>query len=183
MKHKFIITKDYLLLVNLNTNIKDNDTYLSLEGKILPFSGKNVLGDNFKADIVVAHVPLNNAPELEGVPLMPEFEENVVHLAIEYFKEKDVPIVDDGSLQIVHWGLGYKANTAKWSDEDIEAAIRYGFDIGFCANSSNKTKNNLQSKEEFLQSLSIPKLPIDFVLSTEYSTFEENIKHGQYIYK
>jgi len=34
--------------------------------------------------------------------------------------------------------------------EDIKKAIRYGFDVGFCSNSSNKVKNDLQSEESFI---------------------------------
>jgi len=59
--------------------------------------------------------------------------------------------------------LGFQKSQELLSDrmftlEDIEEAIRYGFDVGFCSNSSNKTKNNLKSKESFIQSLSQPKL-------------------------
>ena len=46
---------------------------------------------------------------------------------------------------------------AKWqqermySEEDMKKAIRFGFDKGFCSNSSNKVKNNLPSEKEWFE--------------------------------
>jgi hypothetical protein len=46
---------------------------------------------------------------------------------------------------------------AKWqaekmySEEDMKKAIRFGFDKGFCSNSSNKTKNLGLSEEEWFE--------------------------------
>jgi hypothetical protein len=48
-------------------------------------------------------------------------------------------------------------NGAKWqaermfSEEDMKEAIRFGFDKGFCSNSSNKVKNNLPSEKEWFE--------------------------------
>jgi hypothetical protein len=58
---------------------------------------------------------------------------------------------------------GYKAATKVYSEEDLRKAIRYGFDVGFCSNLSNKVKNNLQSEDEFIQSLKQPKTPKWFI--------------------
>lgn len=43
-----------------------------------------------------------------------------------------------------------------FSLEDIKKAIRYGFDVGFCSNSLNMKKMNLESEDSFIQSL-LPK--------------------------
>jgi hypothetical protein len=38
-----------------------------------------------------------------------------------------------------------------YSEEDMKKAIRFGFDKGFCSNSSNKVKNNLPSEKEWFK--------------------------------
>lgn len=38
-----------------------------------------------------------------------------------------------------------------YSEEDMKKAIRFGFDKGFCSNSSNKVKNNLPSEKEWFE--------------------------------
>jgi hypothetical protein len=40
-----------------------------------------------------------------------------------------------------------------YSEEDLREAIRYGFDKGFCSNSSNKTKNLELSEQEWFEKL------------------------------
>ena len=35
-----------------------------------------------------------------------------------------------------------------YSEEDMKKAIRFGFDKGFCSNSSNKVKNTLLSEKD-----------------------------------
>jgi hypothetical protein len=46
---------------------------------------------------------------------------------------------------------------AKWqaermySEEDMKEAISYGYDIGFCANSSNKIKKQFPSEKDFFE--------------------------------
>jgi len=38
-----------------------------------------------------------------------------------------------------------------YSEEDMKEAIRFGFDKGFCSNSSNKVKNTLPSEREWFE--------------------------------
>ena len=55
----------------------------------------------------------------------------------------------------------------RYTLEDIKTAIRYGFDVGFCSNSNNKTKNTLLSEDEIIQSLE-PKIEFEIELETEW---------------
>jgi hypothetical protein len=83
MKHKIINTRDYLLIID-NSEIKEGDWYLNIEEKNgikNPFYGKlykanqsinkvslDYLTNNLKK--IIAHLPPNNSPILEGVDLL-----------------------------------------------------------------------------------------------------------------
>jgi hypothetical protein len=51
--------------------------------------------------------------------------------------------------------------------EDINRAIRFGFDVGFCSNSDNKLKRLDLSEDEFIQSLQQPtEIDVEIVMET-----------------
>lgn len=147
MKNKLRIveTLDYLLAVS-DEEIKEGDlvpvgrrlvTTQKNCGIVgyLSFDGVAFLYFTEKHKPVKAHKPKNNSPELD-LPLLPEFFQDDVEKSI---------------------------TTKVYSEEDLRKAIRYGFDVGFCSNSRNKIKNNLQSEDEFIKSLKQTKTPKWFV--------------------
>ena len=59
----------------------------------------------------------------------------------------------DDVIQTLEKGLELllkKQDKNKYSEEDIKEAISFGFDKGFCSNSSNKVKNLGLSQQEWL---------------------------------
>jgi len=89
--------------------------------------------ENFK---IIAHLPLNNSPVLEGVDLLPDmkegFEDDVKRLVLRFFKD-----TDDGftSYNDTTKGFiaGYKAATKRYSEEDI-----FGFLMFYNSADTNK---------------------------------------------
>jgi len=88
MTHNIIKTENYLLVVD-DSKIKQNDFYYGVaDGSIKPFIEiadentveivtwqLNVIGKSPNKKIA-AHLPLNNSPVLEGVPLLPPLEDD-----------------------------------------------------------------------------------------------------------
>jgi len=67
MRHNIIKTEKYLLVVDdLNGVAKNGQTFLTKEGII-----HTNIGWNYGDRLVIAHLPLNNAPYLDGVTVLP----------------------------------------------------------------------------------------------------------------
>ncbi len=83
MKKEIVYTDKYLLVVdNLSRPAKEGETFLSKEGFIHTNTGYNY-GDK----LIIAHLPLSDAPILGGVPLLPPLSQgdNVEELAESTF--------------------------------------------------------------------------------------------------
>jgi hypothetical protein len=127
MTHKLIKTDNYLLVVD-DSDIKEGDYwhYLGELGKpvlnFLPNTWYDNLHDRNKYKKVIAHLPLNGLPILEGVDLLPPYsrhqEEGVEELAQEWY--------DKGELTSAYsFKAGYnKAREKyKYTEEDMRKAI------------------------------------------------------------
>lgn len=91
MKHKIIKTDNYLLVVD-ESEIKEGDYYLFSwmgEQDIQMFKDqeedkeKNKHFYNTTCKKIIAHLPLNGSPILEGVPLLPPIKDDAEELAKE----------------------------------------------------------------------------------------------------
>jgi len=95
MTHKIIKIDNYLLIVD-DSEIKEGDWFMANQGAhkcirveentSCPFITLNNKGKevgHFKTwkNNIIAHLPLNNSPILEGVPLLPPLEDDVEKLA------------------------------------------------------------------------------------------------------
>jgi hypothetical protein len=69
MTHNIIKTENYLLVVD-DSDIKEGKTLLSKRGII-----HTNIGWNYGDKVIIAHLPLNNSPVLEGVSLLPPLED------------------------------------------------------------------------------------------------------------
>jgi len=95
MTHKIIKTENYLLVVDDSEMSKDNYHYN-------PYT-KTVHKGFWMAELkecrkIIAHLPLNNSPVLEGVPLLPPLEDDeAINKAKEKYKytEEDMVIFAD----------------------------------------------------------------------------------------
>jgi hypothetical protein len=141
MTHPIIKTENYLLVVD-ESEIKDDDWHLD-NGVIKKWKG-NLHSNRLTSKKIIYHLPLNNAPTLEGVPLLPPLEESIC----PYPEEKQ---------NAVDWHNGYnKAKEKyKWTNEDVIRIVEKSRETGLTA-------------EYLIQSLQQPKYPVAFECEMEY---------------
>jgi hypothetical protein len=118
MKHRLIQTENYLLIVS--DEIPTTwyyDTYLNQ----IRHTGGAEYGESYITKKTIAHLPLNGAPILEGVDLLPPIEDEVEKLAQQEF---DRPLIVDMGT-------------------DITPSHQQGFVVGY-----NKAKEKYKYTEE-----------------------------------
>jgi hypothetical protein len=96
MKDEIIYTDDYALIVS-DEHIKDVRPFMGqyhLEGGLTINKFPNYLTDLGACKLIIAHRPLTNAPILEGVALLPEFED-------DDFLNTEIQIVGDNKTMSV----------------------------------------------------------------------------------
>jgi hypothetical protein len=146
MKHEIIKTENYLLVVD-DSEIKEGELVLSKLFEIVHF-GKNYTQSLYKK--IIAHLPLNNSPILEGVDLLPPLEQEygVEELAWELFGN------DYNARARYKDGYNKAKEKYKYTEADIWKAYMSGKHGG-------ATETHYEF-EEIIQSLSQPKIPIGF---------------------
>lgn len=174
-KLQIIETSEYILAVS-DEEIKVGDFCIMLDSAgnlfstIQQYTNPKTQHLNDGLRKVIAYLPKGNAPELD-LPLLPKMVDDVEKSASYYYGEhRRTREFEEGFRK--GFEICYNL-TPKYSEEDLRKAIRYGFDVGFCSNSSNKIKNNLQSEEEFIKSLKQPETPKWFVPRIERYDFDE----------
>jgi hypothetical protein len=166
-KFKIIETPDYILAVS-DEEIKKEDPYIKRNGIVC----KRFNGDKIflaKSDRkIIAHQPKGNAPELDGLPLLPEMvvEDDVEKLAKEANLKREFPSRGYGEDEFVE---GYKAATKTYSEEDLRKAIREAIYLknGFDKEGYSFYFDNPEIEEKVIKSLKQPK-PKWFVAEREY---------------
>jgi hypothetical protein len=160
MKYNLIKTDNYLLVVDgcvieiENFAIHNSKSYRE-EFKIEPIkaNANNVKTIQEHWNKIISHLPLRDAPILEGVPLLPPLEDDV-----EKLDEEHSPYPKP--LQTYEKGFNKGYNKArekyKFTEEDIVYAISQGFLDGIDRGDVR------ESIKEVLSSLKQPKLPIAF---------------------
>ncbi len=149
MKHNIIKTENYLLVVD-DSQIKYDDHFID-EYKML-YMLKTESTEKYKSvKKVISHLPLNNSPVLEGVPVLPPLEDGVVELAQAYV----INTPDNEPLRVYAFIEGYKKakEKYKYTEEDIDKAYRAGMKF---------VGEDKGSYKEFIQSLQQPKMPVAF---------------------
>lgn len=174
MTHNIIKTKNYLLVVD-DSEIKEGKTLLSKEGII-----HTNIGWNYGDKVIIAHLPLNNSPVLEGVPLLPPLEDDNKevwdqNLAAEleklpYTKHLDDGQYNDGQLAGFEFGATWGYNKAKekykYTDEDLRKAIDKT--ILVCNKELKESYGELIiDEDEIIQSLQQPNIPVGFECDME----------------
>ena len=108
----------------------------------------------------IAHLPLNQAPILEGVDLLPPLEDDVERLAKNFANDSAITNYEEGINVGKYQGFISGYNKAKekykYTKEDIKSAIHFG------VTHSETIKRGCKDLSEFIQSLSKPKMPIMF---------------------
>lgn len=176
-----IKTDNYLLIVS-DEVIKDGDWIYNEEREpsILKCIGKGSLRGWAK---IIAHIPLNNSPILEGVDLLPPLEDEVEKLSADYTEEwcgkrkVDVYIHD-----AFKGGYNKAKEKYKYTDEDLRNVIELARKFPYIKKGEIKFDT---TEDEIIQSLQQPKYPIGFEMvmvdfEVDMGLGEECIQYGQY---
>lgn len=143
MKHKIIHTENYLLVVD-GSEIKEGDKSLlkveDFEPMIL--THYEPVKKGYEGKKIIAHLPLNSSPILEGVDLLSPLEQ----------EDNAICPYPESKQNAVDWHNGYNKAKEKYkfTEEDIYKAIQYGREVHYT------------NDQPFIQSLSQPKMPVGF---------------------
>ena len=174
-QYKTTIVDGYILIVD-ESEIKENTNTFNegLNGDWFWNSLYNFIartGDITSFDYkIIAHLPLNNSPILQGVSLLPAIqqEDDVEKLANEYFTDtnpEESPY--QNGLHIGFKGGYSKAKEKyKYTEHEIRMAYMQGYNRG-ALNMPNEMENYIQSTQQ-------PKIPVAFNLEKE----EYRVKSG-----
>ena len=151
MKHEIIKTDNYLLIVDDSEIKEGNWVFNNISKEIYQFI-ENYVPYEKK---IIAHLPINDSSILEGVAILPPFEDEVVKLASEW-NTKEV------FTSAYSFTVGYnKAKEKyKYTEEDMMEAILqiseyYAYNIG-------KDLDPYKKALDIIQSLQQPKMPVEF---------------------
>jgi hypothetical protein len=157
MTYNIIKTENYLLVVD-DSEIKVGDfyvdDYLLLRKCVLDDKEYWSVRKDYKK--IIAHLPLNNSPVLEFVPLLPPLEDD--EAICPYPEEKQ---------NAIDWHNGYN-----------KAKEKYNADLGellsdFYLFATNGEVCDHKVINEFIQSIQQPKMPFGFECeSTQYTVGE-----------
>lgn len=167
MEHKIIQTENYLLVVS-NEEIKNKDWIIDA------MITKNVIR---RAEVdkelgiwaegrpikIIAHLPLNNSPILQGVDLLPPLEQkDDVEEKRDLWVKSLNGMIPDKISAAVGFKNGY--NKAKEKYKYTEEDMREMFEAAIGLSSFSDTDDN--KFQYALQFLSQPKMPIGFECET-----------------
>lgn len=130
MTHQLINTDNYLLVVD-DSEIKERDWVITTISEIDIY---NVL-EKFRNDCdviyckkIIAHLPLNNSPILEGVDLLPPLEDEAESLSLKSVNKRGYTTDDyqDGFED----GYNKAKEKYKYTEEDMKKAINLAYVSG-----------------------------------------------------
>jgi hypothetical protein len=162
MIHNIIKTEDYLIVGNDN-NSKRGWFYCFRTKNLFQDEGEDVLCCNGDMKII-AHLPLNGTPVLDGVDLLPSLENDVEKLAIEEVGI-DGQIYNISDYESFIKGYIKAKERYKYSEEDIRKALYKMYSL-FMSSDLKSKMEVLKKKEDIsdkiIQSIQQPKYPIAF---------------------
>jgi hypothetical protein len=160
MTHQIIKTDNYLLVVDDKSKIKDDVWHLD-NGVIKKWKG-NLHSNRLTSKKIIYHLPLNNAPILEGVPLLPPLEdEDISNLTFQAYKEQDKWTW--GEFKDI-FPAGY--NKAKEKYKYTEQDLRKAWNAAYINALSDEETHKPLFFEDFMQSRQQPKYPVAFESET-----------------
>lgn len=156
MKHNIIKTDNYLLVVD-ESEIKAGEFYLLIPELVVKMSRSGLPSMAIEWKKIIAHLPLNGSPILEGVDLLPPLEDDVEKLALDIFpRHENWTLNSDNAEKRPIWVDGYNKAKEKYNP-DLHRILS-----DFYVFATNGEVCNHKIIDEFIQSLSQPKMPIGF---------------------
>ena len=157
MKHNIIKTDNYLLVVD-DSEIKEGDWFVDNIDNNISIEQSYKLSHIriSKLKTIIAHLPLNNSPILEGVDLLPpiEQEEDVEYIANKLTQHLTFPAERREGIIL---GYNKAREKYKYTEEDIARAVMFG-----------RWGGTMKiDYDNFIQSLSQLKIPIGFECEME----------------
>jgi hypothetical protein len=183
MKHEIIETENYLLVVD-DSEIKEGDYHVAIRivktngDKAIAFTDQeqlDAIAEIGGAKKIIAHLPLNNSPILQGVDLLPplEQEDDVEKLADEHSNFERKSKWGDIVRNAYRAGYNKAKEKYKYTEEDMIKGMRlYAAWISGGTPSLRVAKTAEERHKQVIQSLSQPKIPIGF--ECEMETYEPN---------
>lgn len=155
MTHQIIKTDNYLLVVD-ESEIKAGDFYLLIPANLVLFSRSGLPINIREWAKIIYHLPLNNAPILEGVPLLPPLEDEADKLAEQHLNslhnDEDFahPETYDAYNSFKE-GYNKAKEKYKFTKEDMMKAMEFA-----------RTFSSSMTDNHYIQSLQQPKCPVAF---------------------
>jgi hypothetical protein len=161
MQHKLINTSDYLLIVD-DSEIKEDCYALHYH----PTGELELVSHDFKYGCklckkIIAHLPLNNSPILEGVDLLPPVEDEVDKLARQFAIDESYGKISGDLFKGFIFGYNKAKEKYKYTEEDLRKVIDKT--IHSCNKAQKESYGELViDEDEIIQSLQQPKMPVGF---------------------
>jgi hypothetical protein len=124
---------------------------------------------------VISHLPLNNSPMLEGVPLLPSLEDEVEKLADEHISQFQVFTSEYHNKNDFIAGYNKSKEKYKYTEEDMWEIFVRG--IGVVKLEQELSVNVVF--DQYIQSLQQPKIPIMFRCEIEAMNIDEIREQGK----
>lgn len=164
---KLVKTKDYLLLIDEEVEIKTGVYILEKESIINVFP--DYLTDLDECKKIIAYYPLNSEAKELDLSLLPNpFKDFIMRIALEKYPPKiydEYTLEDDNEEYRNIWIAGYKAAQAKqFTLDDVKKAI----EMARMTFPTDKLSCDRYSTEHIVQTLSTQQLPKEFVPEYEY---------------
>jgi hypothetical protein len=159
MKKELIKTDNYLLVVD-DSEIKVGDWVIETRNGLneLHFTNSRYVIDKHIQKKVIAHLPLNNSPILEGVPLLPPLEQEDDEKILFANEIENMLEYDRGRWYGRIEGYNKAIEKYKFTEEDVKNALSESF---------KASQEGYQiTTDEIIQSLSQPKTPTHFECKT-----------------
>jgi hypothetical protein len=166
MRYNIVKTENYLLIVD-DSKIKEVDSCIDRVGRLWDNIEGCFVSTMYDAKKIIAHLPLNNSPIIEGVDLLPPLEDEVEKKLNENCNPKIAAIMIKGY------------NKAKEKYKYTEEDLKYMFECG--RNYQNNAEITFKVSLDYIQQ---PKLPVGFECETaDFGHYEMAIdtfvKHGE----
>lgn len=132
MTHKIIKIDDYLLVVD-ESEIKMDDYYLDDTNsiRVAITEAESYWTHRKKYKKLIAHLPLNGSPILEGVDLLAPIDDDVTKLAIDCYTEGGkYGLADDTmDIEVPYFIAGYNKAKEKYNNKLKEIIMQFDLEI------------------------------------------------------